>query len=112
VLSAALAAAPVLPVVWAILPLVGAAGIAFAITGNSTLQLASSPTMRGRVMALYTVVFLGSTPIGGPLAGWIGQHAGPRFGLAAGGIIAVAAGAVAMAALRRRTPVPADQPAI
>jgi MFS family permease len=107
VLSVGLAAAPVLPLVWAILPFVGAAGIAFAITGNSTLQLTASPTMRGRVMALYTVVFLGSTPLGGPLAGWVAQHAGPRFGLAAGGIIALVAGLAAAAALRRRLPEPA-----
>jgi hypothetical protein len=38
-------------------------------------------------MALYTVVFLGSTPIGGTLAGWVGQHLGPRVGLAGGGVI-------------------------
>ena len=62
----------------------GFAGIAFAITGNSTLQLTSAPDRRGRVMSLYTVVFLGSTPIGGPLAGWVGEHLGARVGIAAG----------------------------
>jgi MFS family permease len=58
--------------------------------------------MRGRVMALYTVVFLGSTPIGGPIAGWIGQHVGPRVGLIGGGIIALAAGTLTLAWLSRR----------
>jgi hypothetical protein len=53
-------------------------------------------------MALYSVVFLGSTPIGGPIAGWVGQHLGPRVGLAGGGVIAVAAGIAAVAALGGR----------
>ena len=82
-----------------VIPL-GAAGIAFAITGNSTLQLLSSPELRGRVMALYTVVFLGSTPIGGTLAGWVGQHLGPRVGLAGGGVIAILAGLAALPTLK------------
>jgi MFS family permease len=81
-----------------VIPL-GAVGIAFAITGNSSLQLLSSPELRGRVMALYTVVFLGSTPIGGTLAGWVGQHLGPRIGLAGGGVIAILAGIAAVPTL-------------
>lgn len=109
-LSVALAGAPALPVAWAVLPFLGGAGIAFAITGNSTLQLTASGEMRGRVMALYSVVFLGSTPIGGPLAGWVGQHAGPRVGLAAGGVVAVAAGVVALAVLRRARPASLERP--
>jgi MFS family permease len=101
-LSVGLAAVPALPFAWAVLPFLGAAGIGFAITGNSILQLTSSSEMRGRVMALYSVVFLGSTPIGGPIAGWVGQHLGPRVGLAGGGVIAVAAGIAAVAALGGR----------
>ncbi|MGH2525332.1 MAG: MFS transporter, partial [Actinomycetota bacterium] len=58
----------------------GAATIVFLITANSTLQLTAPPEMRGRVMALYGIVFLGSTPIGGPIAGWVGEHLGPRAG--------------------------------
>jgi MFS family permease len=108
-LSVALAGAPALPVAWAVLPFLGGAGIAFAITGNSTLQLTASGEMRGRVMALYTVVFLGSTPIGGPLAGWVGQHLGPRVGLGAGGAVAVVAGLAALAALGRVRP-PSPEP--
>ena len=57
--------------------------------------------MRGRVMSLYTVVFLGSTPLGGPVAGWVGEHLGPRVGLAGGGVIAVAASAFALRVLQR-----------
>ncbi len=99
-LSMAVSAAPVVHVALVLLPLLGAVGISFAITGNSTLQLRSAPQMRGRVMALYSVVFLGSTPIGGPLSGWVGQHLGARVGLAAGGVIAVVAAAWAAATLR------------
>jgi MFS family permease len=59
----------------------GAAAVTFAATINSSLQLAVSPEMRGRVMALYSVVFLGSTPIGGPLTGWLSQTYDPRIAL-------------------------------
>ena len=80
----------------------GAAAIVFLITANSTLQLTSPPDMRGRVMALYGIVFLGSTPIGGPIAGWVGEHLGPRAGLAGGGLIAVVTGALGLWLLSRR----------
>ena len=102
--SVALALAPTLPVACVIIAPLGFAGIAFAITGNSTLQLTSAPDRRGRVMSLYTVVFLGSTPIGGPIAGWVGEHLGARVGLAAGGVIAVATGLLAFAALTGARP--------
>jgi MFS family permease len=100
-LSIGLAAAPTLAVAYLLLPAVGAAAIAFAITGNSTLQLTSSPDMRGRVMALYSVVFLGSNPISGPIAGWVGETLGPRVAIAAGGLVAVAAGLLGLAAVTR-----------
>ncbi len=60
------AAAPTLPIELLVLPLVGAASVTFSAGLNSAMQLAAEPAMRGRVMALYSVVFLGSTPIGGP----------------------------------------------
>ena len=101
VLSVLLALAPTLPLAWAVMPFLGAAGIAFAITGNATLQLTSAPELRGRVMALYTVIFIGSTPIGGPIAGWVGQYLGPRIGLAGGGAIAIVTGMIALSALER-----------
>jgi MFS family permease len=80
---------------------VGAASVVFAASVNSFLQLAVAPHMRGRVMALYSVVFLGSTPIGGPLMGWIAGAAGPRAALALGGLVAVGAGVWAHAAFAR-----------
>jgi MFS family permease len=75
------------------LALVGASAVTFAAGVNSTLQLEVEPAMRGRVMALYSVVFLGSTPIGGPLVGWLAETAGPRSGLV------LAAGAALLASL-------------
>ncbi len=69
----------------------GAAAVTFAATINSTLQLAVSAEMRGRVMALYSVVFLGSTPIGGPLVGWLSQAYDPRLALMLAGVTGIAA---------------------
>ena len=87
----------------ALIPL-GAVSVTFAAGINSSLQLAVEPTMRGRVMALYSVVFLGSTPIGAPLVGWIAQVAGPRAGLAVGAAAALAAAAGAKVAFDRVRP--------
>jgi MFS family permease len=81
---------------------VGAAAIIFLATANSTCQLTSAPEMRGRVMALYGLVFLGSTPIGGPLIGFISQHAGSRYGMGLGGVATIASGLVAGSVLMRR----------
>ncbi|MFB3738824.1 MAG: MFS transporter [Candidatus Velamenicoccus archaeovorus] len=80
----------------------GLASMAFMILANSTLQLTSRPEMRGRVMALYGIVFLGSTPFGAPVAGWAGEHLGPRAGIALGGLIALVTGLAGLWALARR----------
>lgn len=69
----------------------GAASMAFLSTMNSTLQLSASDQMRGRVMALYFVLFLGSTPIGAPLVGWVAESFSPRAALAFGGLVTIAA---------------------
>ncbi|HLU58857.1 MAG TPA: MFS transporter [Pseudonocardia sp.] len=81
--------------------LVGAASVAFQSTGNSTLQLSSEPHMRGRVMALWAVAFLGSTPIGGPIAGYVSQHFGGRAGLAMGAVACLVAAALTAHVARR-----------
>src|ERR1019366_6973202 len=60
-------------------------------SANSTPQLGTTPEMRGRVMGLYMLVFLGGTPLGSPLAGWVAQEFGPRITLISGGIISVLA---------------------
>ena len=82
VLALLSAAMPALALELVMLTLLGAAAVTFAATINSSLQLAVEPQMRGRVMALYSVVFLGSTPIGAPLAGWLSQTYDPRWALA------------------------------
>jgi MFS family permease len=69
----------------------GAASMGFLATMNSSLQLTSSDRMRGRVMALYFVLFLGSTPIGAPIVGWIAETFSPRAALAAGGLVTLGA---------------------
>jgi MFS family permease len=99
--------AAVAPFLWLevlVLVLVGAASINVLATGNTTLQLRSAPEMRGRVMALWAVAFLGTTPVGGPIIGFIGEHAGPRVGLAVGGTAALVAAGLGWWRLVRRTP--------
>jgi MFS family permease len=86
-----------------VLALLGGSAVTFAASINSSLQLAVEPQMRGRVMALYSVVFLGSTPIGGPLAGWLSQTYDPRAALllaAGAGLLAAWVGHVSFARLR------------
>ena len=97
------AAAPTLAWELAVLPLAGAAGIAFMSTANSTLQLTASDAMRGRVMALYALVFLGSTPVGGPIVGAAAEHFGARAGFLVGGLATLAGGLIAGAYLHLRT---------
>jgi len=77
---------------------VGYASMLFAITANSTLQRFTRADMRGRVMALYTTIFLGSSAIGGPIAGWVAESWGAPEALVASGGVAVAAGFVALRA--------------
>lgn len=77
--------------------LVGVASIAFLTGSTSIMQTCADPSMRGRVLALQTMVFLGSTPIGGPILGWVCQHFGARLGIAIGAAAALAAGLWGMA---------------
>lgn len=102
--GAALAAAAVIP--WlpgelAALVCVGAGSTAFLATGNTTLQLISGPRFRGRVMALWSVTFLGSTPVGGPIVGVVAEHLGPRAGLALGAGACLAAAILGILAMPR-----------
>ena len=90
------AAAPNALAAGVLLTAVGLAVMLFLATANTTLQLNSEPAMRGRVMALYGLVFLGSTPLGGPLLGWIAEEWGARFGLGVGGALSLAAAVAAM----------------
>ena len=81
----AAAAAPSLALELAALVFVGYGSITFNSLAKTTLQLAAKPEMRGRVMALWALAWLGSTPIGGPIVGWVGQTAGARWSLVIGG---------------------------
>lgn len=85
------AVAPTLWLAALVMVPLGAASMAFLATMNSTLQLTSSDAMRGRVMALYFVLFLGSTPIGAPIVGWVSESFSPRAALALGGVATLAA---------------------
>jgi MFS family permease len=93
--------APTLAMTYVALLFLGAASIRFLALGNATLQLAAEPAMRGRVMALWSVAFLGSTPIGGPIVGWLGEHVGPRFAFGLGGVATLACGILAYPVLSR-----------
>jgi MFS family permease len=113
VVELAAAIAPVLPLQIAALVPLGAVSVTFAAGINSTLQLGADPLLRGRVMALYSVVFIGSTPIGAPIVGWLSEAAGPRAGLVLGGTAALIAAIGARAAYARTQAAAAEgEPAV
>jgi MFS family permease len=78
----------------ATLVVIGIAAQTFMIGANSTVQLASDPLMRGRVMAIYLAIALGSTPLGAPLVGWVADAFGPRWAIAVAAIAGLAAALV------------------
>ncbi len=83
------------------LALAGAASLTFMSTGNSTLQLGADPSMRGRVMSLWFVAFQGSTPIGGPIIGWVMGEFGARAGLGVGAVTCLIVALAGLAVWRR-----------
>jgi MFS family permease len=95
------AAMPSLVLEIPVVALMGASAVTFAAAINSSLQLSVEPEMRGRVMALYSVVFLGSTPIGGPLAGWLSQTYDPRAALLLAAVAGLSAAWAAQTGLDR-----------
>ena len=95
-LLAAVAMAPSLISASVLIVFMGAASIGFIATANATLQLGSDPAMRGRVMALYAMAFLGTTPIGAPLVGAIAQWTDPRVALLTGAVATVIAAGLLM----------------
>ena len=93
-----------MPTYWsfaALLVPTGAAGLVFSVATNSFVQLGAEPQLRGRVMALYFTCFMGGTPIGSPLIGWVAERWGAPWGFVLGGAVAVAAGGVAAVWLAR-----------
>ncbi len=105
ILAAIAATMPSIALEVPVVAMLGASAVTFAAAINSSLQLAVDPEMRGRVMALYSVVFLGSTPIGGPLVGWLSEAYDPRVALllaASAGIAAAWAARISFARMRAR----------
>ncbi len=98
---AMLAVAPSQGLAFLIGPLVGVTSIAFMTSSTSLVQTESAPEMRGRVLALQAMVFLGSTPIGGPIVGWIAEHLGARYALGLGAVACLAAGTWGVLMARR-----------
>jgi MFS family permease len=95
------AVAPTLWMAAVALLLTGAVSITFLSSANALLQLRTAPEYRGRVMALWGIALLGTTPIGAPIVGWIGEVAGARAGLATGGAATLLAALVAYGHRRR-----------
>ena len=102
------AASGLMPVFWSFLVLLVPTGLAvmlFTTTANSATQLGTTATVRGRVMGLYMLVFLGGAPLGSPMVGWVAEQFGARMSLIAGGLIsAVAAVGVALLLARGSDP--------
>ncbi len=96
-----LAVAPNQPVAFAVGLVMGVSSIAFMTASTAIVQLTAAPSMRGRVLALQSMLFLGSTPIGGPIVGFISQHFGARYSLALGAVGTVAAGVFGLLSVRR-----------
>jgi MFS family permease len=71
-------------------PVLGVAALTLITSANMYMQLHSAAEVRGRVMALYLMVFMGGTPLGAPLIGWVGENLGARWTLLLGGGITVA----------------------
>ena len=83
---------------------VGASALTLMTAANATVQMTTEPALRGRVMAIYMAVFAGTTPIGAPVVGWLGEVLGPRASIAVGGVAAlVAVAIVCLVVTRRRT---------
>ena len=98
-----LAVAPNQPSAFAVGMVLGLTSITFMTTCTAIVQLRADPMMRGRVLALQAIVFLGSTPIGGPIVGAISEHWGARWGLAVGAVAPLGAGLYGLTAVRRGT---------
>lgn len=89
-----------MPTYWtyaAVLILVGFSTVTMLTTANGYVQTTTDPLLRGRVLALYMAVVMGSTPIGAPIAGWVTDVAGPRAAIVVGGIAGLLAMAIGLA---------------
>jgi MFS family permease len=106
VLEVVVGLAPTFQTMMLLLVPTGMAVLLFTTTANALVQLGSDPAVRGRVMALYVLVFLGGTPIGAPLIGVVAEHFGPRASLTIGGTVCVLSALAAGVLLSERQPMP------
>jgi MFS family permease len=100
----ALSLVGLMPTLWSVLLMLALFGVCimgFVVTANSLLQLSVDAAFRGRVMAIYALVLLGTTPIGGPITGWAAEQYGPRTALVAGGVGVLLAAVFAAVSLSR-----------
>jgi MFS family permease len=98
---ACMAVAPNQGIAFTIAPLLGLASIAFLTASTAIVQIEAAPEMRGRVLALQAMLFLGSTPIGGPIVGYVSEQFGARYGIGIGAAAALVAGSVGFVFARR-----------
>ncbi|MEU8496715.1 MFS transporter [Streptomyces lavendulae] len=102
--------APTLTTACLLLTLTGFTMMYFAQASNHRVQLGTDPAYRGRVMALYTVIFQGGTPLGALLTGWLAEHWGPRWALSTGGLITLTTAALTLTLSRRPASPTAEDP--
>jgi MFS family permease len=102
----ALAIAPNQPIAFAVGVVMGFTSISFMTASTAIVQLRADPMMRGRILALQAMVFLGSTPIGGPILGAICERFGARYGLAVGAVATLGAAAYGLLVVRRDQALP------
>jgi MFS family permease len=95
-----MAVAPNRWIAYAVGLFLGVTSIAFLTSSTAIVQMRSAPEMRGRVLALQAMLFLGSTPIGGPIVGWIAQQFGARYAIGVGAVAAFGAGVWGLAKVR------------
>ena len=84
-------------------PVIGLCTLTLLNSANATMQLASAPELRGRVMALYMTIVMGGTPIGAPIIGWVGEEFGARWTLAIGGVLTLLGAVLAVGLYARLT---------
>ncbi len=82
-------------------PVIGITALTMITAANTTVQMTTAPELRGRVMALYMMIFMGGTPLGAPIVGWIGEVFGARWTLIGGGAITVVGTLAAVAVFSR-----------
>ncbi len=95
-----MAIVPTVPLALAVGVVLGLSSISFIVASTAIVQTQSAPEMRGRVLALQAMLFLGSTPVGGPIVGWVAEEFGARYAIALGSAAALGAGLWGLAATR------------